>query len=188
MLKIAIFSSANPTFTSKNKRLAENIAAYLVNKKITVVTGGCVGLPSVVVAEAYRRGGNTVGYFPDVNETQRHKNAPIHNNDRENHYTHKKFYQGFSYRSVRIVEDVDGAIVFNGRIGTLSEFTISAEEGLKVAVITRTGGMADEIKSIGRLVNREFPKNDIFFTPNYKHAIDSLIRHIKSEPKLGSRG
>lgn len=148
-MKICIFSSASGDFTEENILLAQQIGMYLAEKKITVITGGCTGLPSVVAETAFVHGGETIGYFPDLNERDLLANARVHNNDLfHNCYTHKRFFKGFMYRSVRMIEDADGAIVFGGRFGTLSEFTIAVEEGLKVAVIEGTGGITDEIRRL----------------------------------------
>jgi uncharacterized protein (TIGR00725 family) len=177
-MKIAIFSSASGQHEQENIDLAENIGKYLAEKGITVITGGCIGLPAIVAKSAFTNGAETIAYYPDLNERELFMNEQIHNNDLQNNYTHKKFFKGFCYRSVRMIEDADGAIVFNGRFGTLSEFTIAVEEGLTVAVIEGTGGITDEIKNLAEIVYKQFPYNHVVFSKNYKEAIDNLMRDI----------
>lgn len=179
-MKIAIFSSASGTHEQENINLAEKIGKYLAEKEITVITGGCIGLPSIVAKSAFANGAETIAYYPDLDERELLMNEQVHNNDLENNYTHKKFFKGFCYRSVRMIEDADGAIVFNGRFGTLSEFTIAVEEGLNIAVIEGTGGVTDEIKKLGELVYKQFPYNHVVFSKDYKSAIDELIKDIQS--------
>lgn len=179
-MKIAIFSSASTDITNENLLLAQNIGKYLAEKGVTVITGGCTGLPFSVVRSAFSAGAETVAYYPDISEKDLSLNSKVHNNDLSNQYTQKRFFKGFMYRSVRIIEDVDGAIVFNGRFGTLSEFAIAVEEGLKIAVIEGTGGITDEIKRLAEIVNRQFPDNHVIFSNDYKFAIDKLIENIKS--------
>ncbi len=180
-MKIAIFSSASNEMLEENIILAQNIGKYLAEKNITVVTGGCTGLPALVARVAFESGGETMAYYPDLGERELSMNAQIHNNDLSNIYTHKRFFKGFCYRSVRIIEDVDGAIVFNGRFGTLSEFTIAVEEGLNVAVIEGTGGVTDEIKRLADVIYKQFPYNHVVFSQNYKDVIDQLICSIENK-------
>jgi predicted Rossmann-fold nucleotide-binding protein len=119
--------------------------------------------------------------YPDLSERELLMNAQVHNNDLSNVYTHKRFFKGFCYRSVRMIEDVDGAIVFNGRFGTLSEFTIAVEEGLNVAIIEGTGGITDEIKRLADVIYKQFPYNHVVFSKNYKDAIDQLMYNIANK-------
>jgi hypothetical protein len=181
-MKICIFSSANTGITEENILLAQQVGTYLAERGVTVMTGGCTGLPAIVAETVFAHGGETIGYFPDLNERDLLANARLHNNDLfHNCYTHKRFFKGFMYRSVRMIEDADGAIVFSGRFGTLSEFTIAVEEGLKVAVIEGTGGITDEIRRLADIVDRQFPDSHVVFSNDYKQAIDRLIENIHVE-------
>ena len=180
-MKIAIFASASPQITDENLLLAQNIGIYLAEKGITIITGGCVGLPSAVARSAFSAGAETIAYYPDLSERDLLQNAQVHNNDLSSEYTHKRFFKGFTYRSVRMIEDADGAVVFNGRFGTLSEFSIAVEEGLKIAVIEGTGGITDEIKKLAEIVDRQFPNSHVIFSNDYKYAIDKLIENIKNK-------
>ena len=47
-----------------------------------------------------------------------------------------------------MIKSVNGVLVINGRIGTLSEFTIALEEGLNIGVIKGTGGIVDHLEYI----------------------------------------
>lgn len=183
-MKIAIFSSASSNISDENILLAQNIGKYLAEKQVTVVTGGCIGLPSVVAQNVFSNGGQTEAYYPDLGERELQMNAQVHNNDLGNSYTNKRFFKGFTYRSVRMIEDCDGAIVFNGRFGTLSEFTVAVEEGLKLAVIEGTGGITDEIKRLAEIVDRQFPNSHVVFSDNYKDAIDKLIVNIENQDRF----
>jgi uncharacterized protein (TIGR00725 family) len=174
-MKIAIFSSWLHDVTEKNQSLAKQIAAHLVEKGITVVTGGCTGIPALCIEEAHRLGGKTIGYFPlkdqqDYLDRQHEKN--IH---RIEFYSTIHFVAGFTARSLKMVTHVDAAIVLNGRIGTLSEFGIAIEEGLPLAVIEGTGCISDELQNIAKIAKKEFPNNEVIFEKDYKKAVDGLI-------------
>lgn len=175
-MKIAVFSSASREMSDANIKLAENLGHYLVEKDIELITGGCIGLPSIVAKTVFVNGGKTTAYYPDVSEVDLIKNRLLHNNDIEGIYSEKKFYDGFTKRSIKMIEDADAAIVFNGRFGTLSEFTVAAEERLPVGVIEGTGGISDEIRNLCTLVQRDIVKDRIIFAKDYKTLIDKLLK------------
>jgi uncharacterized protein (TIGR00725 family) len=178
-MKIAIFSSWLPEVSEHDKNLIEEIAQYLCEKNITVVTGGCSGIPALAIETTYKCGGKTIGYFPlkdqqDYYDRQHEEN--IHCID---FYSTTHFVAGFTARSLEMIKNVDAAIVLNGRIGTLSEFGIAVEEGLPIAVIEDTGGISNELQKITKLVKKDFPNNEVVFEKDYKKAIDLLISNYQ---------
>ncbi len=87
------------------------------------------------------------------------------------------FENGFTERSLRMIHAVDGAIVLNGRIGTLSEFTIAIEERLDVCVLKGTGGISDQLEEIIKIADRELP-NKIIFEKDWRKGVDELVAHV----------
>ncbi|MFZ4500154.1 MAG: hypothetical protein ACOYMZ_01500 [Minisyncoccia bacterium] len=182
-MKIAIFSSWLPEVSEENKNLIKDIVRYLCDRNITVVTGGCSGIPAIAIETAHECGAKTIGYFPlkdqqDYFDRQHEKN--IHCID---YYSTAHFIAGFTARSLEMVKNVDAAIVLNGRIGTLSEFGIAIEEGLPLAVIENSGGISDELKNITKIANKEFPNNEVIFDTDYKKATDMLIEGYNKHGK-----
>ena len=176
-MKLAILGSASDIFSSENKKLCEEVGKYLAEKKITVVSGGSHGLPGLVVKSAFEAGAKTEAYSPDEDE-QRHQLRA--DNISLKYFTNHKFIPGFTARSLEMIKNVDGVLVINGRIGTLSEFTIALEEGLNIAVIKNTGGIADHLEYIVSVAKKEFP-NKIIFDSDYKIAINKLIDLISQK-------
>jgi len=175
-MKIAIFSSWLPKVKPEHEYLARNIARYLVENNIEIVTGGTTGIPGICIEEAKNLGSKTIGYFPNEGE---HDHAEVDGNHESSFYTEKYFIKGFTARSLAMIKSVDAAIVLNGRIGTLSEFGIAVEEGLPIAVIEGTGGITDELQRLTKLVSKEFPNNEVIFEKDYKKAIDLLLKNYK---------
>ena len=173
-IKIAIFSSAEIPISDELKLLSQDIARYLVQKNLILVTGGSVGIPGQIIEQAHKLGGETIMFSPDINMDE-------HNERFDNHkvefYNEVVYGNGFTSRSLEMIKFVDCALVLNGRTGTLCEFTIAVEEGLPVSVVTETGGMSDHLSDILKIVNKEFP-NKILFGPNYKKQIDLLLENI----------
>jgi predicted Rossmann-fold nucleotide-binding protein len=176
-MKIAVFSSAFNKPSQENILLAERIGLYLAKNKITVLTGGCIGLPSLVAKSAFENGSETIAYYPDISEKELVSNQAIHNNDLSGVYSEQKFYEGFTQRSIEMIKEADAALVFNGRLGTLSEFTVGVEEGLPTGVIEGSGGVSDEIKRLCVLVNRDLVKDNITIGNDYKQIINKLIEY-----------
>ena len=177
-MKIGIFSSASFKVSSKNKKLAKDLAEYMTKKGMEVVTGGSLGIPGVVAEHTYKIGGKTSAYSPDRNKKTHHER---HDNHSLDFYHGKKFIPGFTARSLVMIKNIDGAIVLNGRIGTLSEFTIAIEEGLPVSVLEGTGGITDHLKKIIKISKKKYSKDKIYFTSSYKKAVDNLIKLKSSE-------
>jgi len=171
-MKIGIFSSASARVSQSNKKLAKAIAEYLTEQGIEVVTGGSLGIPGIIAERACELGNKTCVYSPDRDERDHHKR--IDNHDLK-FYSEKKFIPGFTARSLEMIKNIDGAIVLNGRIGTLSEFTIACEESVPIVVITGTGGVADHLQNILRVSKKKYPKKKISFTGKYRIAIDKLL-------------
>lgn len=173
-LRLAVLSSASDEVSPQNKELAESIGAYLAQKGIVVVTGGCRGIPGLVVASAFKHGATTEAYSPDTDEDSHHKRT---DNLALSYFSKHNFVPGFTARSLQMLKNIDGVLVLNGRMGTLSEFTIALEEGVPAAVITSSGGMAEHLPDIVRVSCKTFEREPIFET-DYKAAIDALISAV----------
>ena len=154
-IKIAVFSSAYNNPNQEHIDMAQKIGKYLAEKNCVILTGGCIGLPAMVAAHAHAFGAETVAYYPDVSEKELIKNKKVHNNDIDGNYSEKKFYDGFTKRSIEMIHDADVALAFNGRLGTLSEITVAIEEGLPTGIIEKSGGVSDEMRKLCTLVGRD---------------------------------
>ena len=144
-MKLAILGSASSIVSIENKELCKKVGKYLAQKKITVVTGGSHGIPGFVVRSAFEAGAETEVYSPDE-DRERHQLRS--DNISLKYFKNHKFIPGFTARSLEMIKSVNGVLVINGRIGTLSEFTIALEEGLNIGVIKGTGGIADHLEYI----------------------------------------
>lgn len=173
-ITLAVFSSADPTVSEENKILARHIGEYLAEKNVTVATGGSNGIPGLVIKAAFEKDAETTVYSPDTDEIShhaRHDNLPLH------YFKKHVFVQGFTARSLEMLKNVDGVLVLNGRMGTLSEFSIALEEGVRTVVIINTGGISDHLENLTALSQKKFPQKIIFET-DYKKAIDALLADI----------
>jgi len=124
-------------------------------------------------AAAFENSGETHGYFPVNTEEEIHSLAGTYNNDTAEYYTAKTFLRGFSKRSLAIVENVDAVIIVNGRMGTLSEFTMAVEEGLPIVIMKGSGGVTEHIKTILAMVGRDI-SDRLYIADSPAEAIEWL--------------
>ncbi len=171
-MKIAIISSASELVTKENEVVTTQIVESLRGlKSVEILTGGCRGVPGIIVEKAKALGIKTVAYSPDENKIshqERFDNQDLQYFDEVNHH------KGFTLRSLVMLQDADAVLVLNGRIGTLSEFAIALEEGRRVGVITNTGGIADELEHIVKVSKKDF-SGKIFFNDDPVKVIDWLV-------------
>lgn len=174
-MKVALISSAQPVEDEEVLSIVKAVVRLLYENNIELVTGGCSGIPELAIREMVRLGGITTVFSPDKNANRhilRTDNIPL---DVAGTYVYK---EGFSQRSIDMLKYVDGVIVINGRIGTLSEFTMAIEEGVPALVIENTGGVADHLDYILRVIKKEFPNNFIHFSEEVVEGVGKLISHI----------
>ena len=175
-MNIAIISSADEKNSRNYNALSKNLVLNLKESipNLVISTGGSLGIPGFIIKQAYKIGIQTKCYSPD-------KNSYIHelryDNLKTKYFSEIIYIPGFTNRSLQMINDADGIILLNGRIGTLSEFTIALEEGKKVSVLTETGGIADHLEYILDIAQKEFP-GQVFFSD----SITEVINFLKQKP------
>lgn len=171
-MKIAIISSASQIIDESNIAKITAITNYVHQLgNIEIMTGGSQGIPGLIVQKAKAAGMKTTAYSPDENKdlhASRHDNLDLQYFDEVNHF------RGFTERTLAMFQDADGILVLNGRMGTLSEFTIALEEGKRVGVVTNTGGIADHLEEIMQMAQKDFP-GQAFFHDDHTKVIDWLV-------------
>lgn len=165
-MKLSVISSASSSYSQDMLNLVKKVITNL-DIRTTIMTGGSTGIPGLVVQVAKKKGLRTIAYSPDIDDKS-------HNYRRDNLHTdyfdYIHYIKGFTARSLKMIYDADAILLLNGRIGTLSEFTIALEEGKYVGVITNTGGVADHLEYILSISQKEFP-GQVFFSPDVEKVI-----------------
>lgn len=177
-MKVALLSSAAPCEDEDAIVATKQIVKVLYDNGVELVTGGCSGLPELAIREMVRLGGNTSVFSPDKSPNShqlRSDNIPLG--------IAKQYYykEGFNQRSIDMLKYVDGVIVVNGRIGTLSEFTMAIEEEIPTLVVENTGGIADHLDYILRVAKKEFPNNFILFSESAAEGVKNLLFNIRQK-------
>lgn len=165
-MNLAIISSASEQYPSELDAVLEKVLQRLDSQDV-IMTGGCSGIPGRVAQLAKSHGLKTVAYSPDIDQDS-HNNR--HDNLHTDYFDHINYITGFTARSLCMIHDADAVLLLNGRIGTLSEFTIALEEGKYVGVITETGGIADHLEYILSVAQKEFPRQ-VFFSSDVERVM-----------------
>lgn len=166
-MKLAIISSASEVFPELIHDKVDTIIRSL-DLETTIMTGGCLGIPGLVTQRAKQLGFKTVAYSPDTHDIAHNARGDNLSTD---YFDIVHYIPGFTARSLQMIYDADVILLLNGRIGTLSEFTIALEEGKYVGVITETGGIADHLEYILNIAQKEFP-NKVFFSQDVSQVIE----------------
>ncbi|MEJ0021614.1 MAG: hypothetical protein WDN47_03450 [Candidatus Doudnabacteria bacterium] len=179
--KIAVSGSATNNCTRGAYKKSYEIGRQVALHGCVLVTGATVGVPEWATRGAKSVGGISIGLSPAVS-----KQAHIHTYHLPTRYMDLIIYTGFDYsgRNMLMTRSADGVIVVCGRIGTLNEFTTAFEDKRVVGVLTKTGGIEQDIDRILKLAERG--RRRIVFDDDPKRLVDKVIKLIRVNDKQKS--
>ena len=151
-LAVGVMGSAGgdvrPDVIQRMERLGEEVA----KRGYALITGAAPGIPHAAVIGACRAGGFVVGISPALNfreHVERYK-SPTYGYD-VMVYTGS----GLMGREVENIRTCDVVVIAGGRSGTLGEFAIAYDESKVIGILSNSGGIADHIEEITRLINKD---------------------------------
>lgn len=156
----------------KSKELGRQIIA----QGAVLVTGATTGIPLWAAIGAKEAGGFVIGLSPANSELEHVKKyrLPVDYHD-------MIVYTGFGYagRNLLLTRSSDAVIISCGRMGTLNEFTIAFEDDKPIGVLTKTGGMADEVEDLLAKAHRGSGK--VVFDDDPASLVSRLIQIVEKE-------
>lgn len=182
--KIGVFGSAEGNFKGITSKAIE-LGNALAENNVILLTGAGSGLPAIVASQANRKDIEVWGYPPctDLKTYKRlypEENVSIY----KKMYFVPKNYQFASnneicrkYRNVTTTATCDAGIIIAGRWGTMNEFTNLYDLGKVIGVLTKTGGIADELSSLNEKINKK-SKATVLFDRNPKTLINKIINQL----------
>ena len=179
--KIGVVGSAQgPTIENQeNIKKAIAIGHYIAKNDCILVNGACPGLPDEAAFGAHQAGGLTLGISPAFSEKEH----------TEKYKSPRDYYDiiiytgmGFMERDIVNIRSADAVILLGGGIGTLNEFTVAFDEGKVIGVLVGTGGVADHIKEIVAIAERELGEK-IIFEEDPETLITKVIDALKKAPQ-----
>ncbi len=157
------------------EELSTEVGMEIARAGHTLVTGATTGVPYFAALGCKEAGGFNVGFSPADSELAHIKSycLPVDPFD-------IMIYTGADYsgRDIIMTKSAEAVIIICGRMGTLHEFTTAIETNKPIGVLERSGGVADEIRSlIKRVYSRESEK--IIFETNPKILVTKMIETVK---------
>jgi uncharacterized protein (TIGR00725 family) len=147
---ICVSGAAAGSTVAKDAQVAEQIGAAIAKAGMTLTTGATVGLPYFAARGAHEAGGMSIGFSPaaSLREHVRKYRLPQDVFDFIN-------FTGLHYvgRDMYLVQSSDAIITIGGRFGSLHEFTSALEAHKPCGVLLGSGGTADAIPELIKLLD-----------------------------------
>jgi uncharacterized protein (TIGR00725 family) len=152
------------------------LGAAIVQAGAVLVTGATTGAPLWAAIGAKEAGGFVIGVSPASSELEHVKKyrLPLDYHD-------IVIYTGFGYsgRNLLLTRSSDAIITTCGRMGTLNEFTIAFEDNKPQGVLTKTGGIADDVQEIIKRSHRG--PGIVAYDDDPKGLVEKVMELIKEK-------
>jgi uncharacterized protein (TIGR00725 family) len=151
-IQVGVMGSAGGDISPEAQQKAYDLGCAIAEHGCILLTGACPGLPYDAVRGCRESGGIIVGISPALN-LQEHITryySPCEGFD-VLIYTG----DGLMGREITGIRSCDIVILIGGRSGTLGEFSIAYDEGKLIGVLEGTGGVADHVDEIVRIVSKD---------------------------------
>ncbi len=162
--KIGIMGSAVERGTGGRISLSAKKLAYELGKEIArhnciLINGACKGIPDDAAKGAKDHDGFVIGISPAGNMKEHCVRYKF-----PTKYYDALIFTGFGFkgRNVVNVTNCDAVIIVSGRVGTLNEFTIAYDEGQIIGVMAGSGGIADHVKQLIKIMDKKTGATVIF--------------------------
>jgi uncharacterized protein (TIGR00725 family) len=146
---ICISGAAAGITVQNNHEAAKQAGKAIAKSGHILTTGATVGLPYFAALGAKEAGGTSIGFSPasSLREHIRKYRLPYDVFDFIN-------YTGLNYvgRDLYLVQSSDAVITIGGRFGSLHEFTSALEAHMPCGVLLGSGGAADIIPELMKLL------------------------------------
>ncbi len=171
-ITVGVMGSAGGHLSETAVNVATEMGRIIAARGCVLVTGACPGLPHCAVKGAKSAGGIVVGISPALNFEEHciKYHSPYDGYDMLV-YTGS----GLMGREIENIRSCDLVVFMGGRSGTLGEFAIAYDEGKVIGILQGTGGIADRMETIVRLVEKETGAK-IVYSRDPAELLDGLIK------------
>ena len=151
-IQVGVMGSAGGRIPKRARQKAYELGCEIAGHAYVLVTGACPGLPYEAVRGCHQSGGMIVGISPALN-LQEH--IAKYRSPYEEFDVLIYTGDGLMGREVTGIRSCDVVILIGGHSGTLGEFSIAYDEGKLIGVLEGTGGVADHVGDIVRIVAKK---------------------------------
>jgi len=167
---ICVSGAAAGKTVKSNQAVARTMGAAIAKTGHILTTGATVGLPYFAALGAKEAGGVSIGFSPATSLREHiHKyRLPYDVFDFIN-------FTGLNYvgRDLYLVQSSDAVITIGGRFGSLHEFTSALEAHMPCGVLLGSGGAADIIPELMKVLPP--PRGDLVV---YDTDPEKLVKHM----------
>lgn len=167
---ICVSGAAAGKTVEANREAAKEIGRAIAKSGHTLTTGATVGLPYFAALGAKEAGGISIGFSPasSLREHVHKYRLPYDVFDFIN-------FTGMNYvgRDLYLVQSSDAVLTIGGRFGSLHEFTSALEAHMPCGVLIGSGGAADIIPELMKVLPP--PKDDLVI---YDTDPDKLVKSM----------
>ena len=176
-LKLCISGAADTGHCAKDVlEKTKELGRQVIKQGAVLVTGATTGAPLWAAIGAKEVNGFVIGLSPASSEVDHVKkyHLPLDYHD-------IIVYTGFGYagRNLLLTRSSDAIFITCGRMGTLNEFTIAFEDNKPIGVLTKTGGMADELDDLLEKAHRG--RGKVIFDDNPARLVKKVIEMVMKE-------
>ncbi len=157
----------SPEALAKAAKLGEELASH----DCVVITGACPGLPHAAAVAAHEAGALVIGVSPALSLVE---HIERYNSPYEEYDCIIYTGSGLMGREVATIRSCDIVVILGGRSGTLGEFAIAFDEGKLIAVLESTGGIADHIRKVVQMIDKQ-TNADIIYSEDPKTLLERAM-------------
>ena len=176
-ITVGVMGSAGGRLSDKAVGMATEMGRVIAARGCVLVTGACPGLPHCAVKGAKTAGGIVVGISPALNFEE---HCIKYHSPYEGYDMLVYTGSGLMGREIENIRSCDLVVFMGGRSGTLGEFAIAYDEGKVIGILQGTGGIADKMETIVRLVEKETGAQ-IIYSREPVDLLDRLIAVYKEK-------
>lgn len=158
--QICVSGAAKGDSAEEGHKLAEAMGAAIAKAGHSLMTGATSGIPNAS-AEGYKKAGGkmSLGLSPASSKIEHVLKYRLPTKAYD-----AILYTGLHYggRDALLINSADAVISIGGRLGTLHEFTIAAENHTPIGILEGAGGIGDQIPSLMKLLPNANPDLIIF--------------------------
>ncbi len=169
--------SASGTLAKKHKKIAYDLGCAIAENDCITITGACPGYPLDAARGAKSKGGLVIGISPALSERE---HTDVYRSPVRYHDVLIFTGSGLMGREVVNIRSSDIVIIVGGHSGTLGEFSIAYDEGHLIGALLGTGGIADELENIVKIIDKKTGAKVIYEADPYV-LMDKLISYYNKK-------
>ncbi len=180
-VKVGVMGSAGGALPDEICVRARQLGEQIAKHNCVLLTGACPGLPHEAALGARSHRGLVIGISPalSLDEHRDRYKSPWQE------YDVLIFTgSGLMGREIENIRSCDIVVIMGGRSGTLGEFAIAYDEGKLIGVLTETGGIADFVDEIVKMIHKD-TGGQIIYDSDPARLMDRLLEAHQDRVRRG---